>query len=34
MDEWTGEPDIEALQAMRRMIRLSVPVLEQSLRGE
>jgi hypothetical protein len=34
MDEWTGEPDIEALQAMRRMIRLTVPVLEQSLRGE
>jgi len=34
MDEWTGEPDIEALQALRRMIRLSVPVLEQSLRGQ
>jgi hypothetical protein len=34
MDEWTGDPDIEAIQAMRRMIRLSVPVLEQSLREE
>ncbi|MBB5537960.1 N-formylglutamate amidohydrolase [Rhizobium giardinii] len=33
MDEWTGEPDIEALQAMRRMIRLSVPLLEQAARG-
>ena len=34
MDEWTGEPDIEALQAMRRMIRLSLPVLEQTLRRQ
>ncbi|MCV9967099.1 N-formylglutamate amidohydrolase [Pararhizobium sp. BT-229] len=33
MDEWTGEPDIEALTAMREMIRLSLPVLEQSMRG-
>lgn len=27
MDEWTGEPDIEALEAMRAMIRASLPVL-------
>lgn len=27
MDEWTGEPDIEALEAMRAMITASLPVL-------
>ncbi len=32
MDEWTGEPDIEALKAMREMIRLSLPVLVETLR--
>lgn len=32
MDEWTGEPDIEALQAMRAMISASLPVLLDSLR--
>lgn len=33
MDEWTGEPDIEALHAMREMIRVSLPVLEKALRA-
>jgi hypothetical protein len=33
MDEWTGEPDIEALKAMRDMIRRSLPVLLESLRA-
>lgn len=33
MDEWTGEPDIEALEAMRKMVRLSLPVLEETLRA-
>jgi hypothetical protein len=33
MDEWTGEPDIEALKAMREMIRLSLPVLHETLRA-
>ena len=32
MDEWTGEPDIEALTAMREVIRLSQPVLTEALR--
>jgi hypothetical protein len=32
MDEWTGEPDIETLKAMREMIRLSLPVLLEALR--
>ena len=32
--EWTGAPYIEALQALRRMIRLSVPLLEQTDRGQ
>ncbi len=32
MDEWTGEPDREALVAMRDMIRSSVPILEDCLR--
>lgn len=31
MDEWTGEPDVEALMAMREMIRLSLPVLLESI---
>jgi len=31
MDEWTGEPDIEALEAMRAMIASTVPVLEDAL---
>jgi hypothetical protein len=33
MDEWTGEPDIEALKAMREMIRLSLPVLLEALQA-
>lgn len=33
MDEWTGEPDIEALKAMREMIRLSLPVLVETLKA-
>ncbi|WP_276122219.1 N-formylglutamate amidohydrolase [Pararhizobium qamdonense] len=33
MDEWTGEPDLEALTAMREMIRQSLPVLLESLRA-
>ncbi|MBP1860547.1 N-formylglutamate amidohydrolase [Rhizobium herbae] len=33
MDEWTGEPDMEALQAMREMIRLSLPVLVEALQA-
>jgi hypothetical protein len=33
MDEWTGEPDIETLKAMREMIRLSLPVLHETLRA-
>ncbi|HTN62238.1 MAG TPA: N-formylglutamate amidohydrolase [Devosia sp.] len=31
MDEWTGEPDIEALRAMRAMITVSLPVLLNAL---
>mgnify|MGYP002621190906 FL=1 len=31
MDEWTGEPDAEALDAMRAMLRATLPVLERSL---
>jgi len=31
MDEWTGEPDQEALDAIRAMIRSTLPVLEKSL---
>ncbi|MET3925307.1 N-formylglutamate amidohydrolase [Devosia sp. 2618] len=33
MDEWTGEPDQETLIAFRRMIKESLPVLEQSLKA-
>ena len=33
MDEWTGEPDREALAAMRGMIAASLPVLLDSLRA-
>lgn len=33
MDEWTGEPDREALEAMRAMIAASLPVLLDSLRA-
>lgn len=33
MDEWTGEPDIEALEAMRAMIAASLPVLLDSLKA-
>jgi hypothetical protein len=33
MDEWTGAPDVEALEIMREMIRTSRPLLEQSLRS-
>ena len=32
MDEWTGEPDAEALIALRALIRSTLPVLEQALR--
>jgi len=31
MDEWTGEPDLEALLAMRAMVTQSLPVLLDSL---
>lgn len=31
MDEWTGEPDREALAAMRALIASTLPVLEQAL---
>jgi len=33
MDEWTGEPDAEALQALRAMITGSLPVLLDSLKA-
>ena len=33
MDEWTGLPDLEALVAMRAMLRSTLPVLESSLRS-
>lgn len=33
MDEWTGQPDIETLKAMREMIRLSLPVLTGTLQA-
>ena len=33
MDEWTGEPDIEALAAMRAMVRSTLPVLERMPAG-
>lgn len=33
MNEWTGEPDLEALAAMRAMITASLPVLLDSLRA-
>ncbi|HTM77064.1 MAG TPA: N-formylglutamate amidohydrolase [Devosia sp.] len=33
MDEWTGEPDIEALVAMRAMLTASLPVLLGALRA-
>ena len=32
MDEWTGEPDTEALVALRALIRSTLPVLEHALR--
>ena len=31
MDEWTGEPDFEAIAALRAAIRASLPVLEEAL---
>jgi hypothetical protein len=33
MDEWTGEPDLEALAAIRAMLRDIVPLLEEVLEG-
>ena len=33
MDEWTGEPDLEALVALRTMIKASLPVLLASLKA-
>lgn len=33
MDEWTGEPDLEALSAMRAMIAAALPVLVDSLKA-
>ena len=33
MDEWTGEPDLDALAAMRAMITASLPVLLASLKA-
>jgi hypothetical protein len=33
MDEWTGEPDREALLALRRMIAESLPVLLAALKA-
>lgn len=33
MDEWTGEPDLKALKAMREMIRASLPVLVETLKA-
>ncbi len=33
MDEWTGEPDPEALEAMRAMIASTIPVLEDALKA-
>ena len=33
MDEWTGKPDREALVAMRGMIRSTLPMLEDIVRG-
>jgi len=31
MDEWTGEPDDDAILALRRMLSATVPMLEQTL---
>ena len=31
MDEWTGEPDLEAIAALRAAVRASLPVLEAAL---
>ncbi|WP_244477572.1 MULTISPECIES: N-formylglutamate amidohydrolase [unclassified Rhizobium] len=31
MDEWTGQPDLEAIKALRAAIRASLPVLEKAL---
>ncbi len=33
MEEWTGEPDVETLKAMREMIRQSLPVLLEALQA-
>ena len=33
MDEWTGEPDLEALVDLRRMVAQSLPVLAASLKA-
>jgi len=33
MDEWTGKPDRKALVAMRSMIRSTLPMLEDIVRG-
>nr|WP_314259841.1 N-formylglutamate amidohydrolase [uncultured Devosia sp.] len=33
MDEWTGEPDREALESLRNMVQQSLPVLLTSLRA-
>lgn len=34
MDEWTGEPDMEALDELRRMIAAAVPLIEKTLAGQ
>lgn len=33
MDEWSGEPDQEAIAALRKMLASTIPVLEAALRG-
>lgn len=33
MDEWTGEPDAEAIDAVRAMVRSTLPLLEDILEG-
>lgn len=33
MDEWTGEPDLEAIDALRRMLGATVPPLERTVLG-
>lgn len=34
MDEWTGEPDMEALDELRHMIAAAVPLIEKTLEGQ